>query len=188
MAAAIYDILGVKPSNFRVVSGTATVTVPISYINTFELSANIEALTFEGEGTSHTHNVSSEINGRLSVMQFNTDWLTKVAGVAEVTASMPTGVARIWHPELGTYPSVQAELNLRVKDMTASLGSEKIVRLYIWAMLLQNPLLITGVGNLEATTLQFDWSSLAVTTDLWGAAIPGVTGTQTVHYSIAELT
>lgn len=183
---AVYDILGVKPSRFKVVSGTASVEVPMSYLNTFALDPNITELTFEGEGTSHTHNVSSEINGSLSFMQFNTEWLTKVAGVAEVTAGLPAGVAKMWHPELGTYPNVQAEIDLRVKDMGAA-GAEKTVRLYIWAMQLQNPMLITGVGNLEAATLEYAWSSLAVTEDLWGDPIPGVTDPETVHYSIAEL-
>lgn len=188
MAAAIYDILGVKPSRFRVASGTALVDVPMSYLNTFEIDANIETLTFEGEGTSHDLNVSSKISGTLTFAQFNTDWLTKVAGVTEVTAGLPAGVGRMWHPELGTYPYIQAEIDIRAKDFGAA-GAEETLRVYIWKMLLQNPLLLSGIGNLEAVTQQFQWSSLATATDILGAAIPGVaTATQTVHASMAELT
>lgn len=182
-----WDILGLKPSRFRVVSGTAFADVPMSYVQSFDLDPNITELTFEGEGTSHTHNVSSEISGTMTFGQFNSDWLDFVVGATAVTgAGLPTGVAKMWHPELGTYPNVQAEIDMRVKDMGAA-GVEKTIRLYVWAMQLQNPLAISGVGNLEAVTQEYAWTSLAVDEDLLGTAIAGVTPPETVHYSIAEL-
>jgi hypothetical protein len=135
--------------------------------------------------------VSTQINGTLTVMAFNTDWLTVVAGVTRTTAGLATGaglqtpgVASLMHPELGTYPYVQMEVDMRAQD---SAGTEKELRTIVWKTKLQNPVTLSGVGNLEAVSLQFDWSSALTATDVLGAAIPGLTAGQETHFSIAEL-
>jgi hypothetical protein len=188
---AIYNLFGLKPSRFRVVSGTGLTDVPISYINEFEMDPNITELEFEGDGTTLTVPVSTQINGTLTVMAFNTDWLTIAAGVTRTTAGLATGagaqtpgIASLMHPELGTYPYVQMEVDMRAQDAA---GTEKQLRTIVWKTKLQNPITLSGVGNLEAVSLQFDWSSALTATDVLGAAIPGLTGTQQSHFSIAEL-
>jgi hypothetical protein len=181
---AVYRIFGVKPSNFQYVLSAALSPVPM-YIAGFTFNPNVQTLNFEYDGSSDSIQVSSAIDGTISLGAYNTDFIEKVAGAAAITSGLGAGIAKMWHPETGTYPFVQGELNIRVQDVGS--GAEGTLRAIVWKMKLQNPYALGNVGNLEANKQDLAWSSTLTQTDILGATIPGLSGSQKVHYSIAQL-
>ena len=182
---AVLKIFGVKPSKLRVASGTALVDVS-PYVNAFSLDPNIEELEFPYDGTSDTVQVGTELSGTIGMGKLNTDILDKVVGAVAVTAGLPAAFTSFWHPELGTYPYVQAEIYIRVQDDSNN-GAEGQYCIIVWKLKLQNPYVPGAIGNLEANNQELTWSSTLTATDVLGATIPGVTGSNQVHYTIAKV-
>jgi hypothetical protein len=182
--ANLYKYFGVHPSRLRVVSGTAFVNV-LPYLNGFSMDINEEELTFEYDGTSDVIALPSTLTGTISLGKLNTDVLTLAMGIPEVTAGLPADFTKLWHPDLGTYPYVQADIRIRTQDDLAA-GIEGETAIIIWAMKLGH-LAFSDLGNLEANVQTFSWSSTARTLDLLGAAIPGVTAPDALHWSYANV-
>jgi hypothetical protein len=183
----VYGIFGVHPSALRVASGTALVDVA-PYLNAFTMDPNVEELEFEYDGTSDSVPVGTKLTGTIGMGKFNTDLLTLLAGAVAITAASAIsglGVDSLWHPELGTYPFVQAEIDIRVQDHDT--GAEEELRIFIWKMKLQNPWVPGDIGNLEANTQTLNWSSTLTTGTILGAALPGAASANAIHYSIGHV-
>lgn len=185
MADAPYKIFGVHPSRLKVATSTAGTTSIDPYVNSFTMDFNLTTLTFEYSGTSDIIQVGSALTGTIGLGKFNTAILDSIVGVTAQTTGLMSGYAKQWNPELGTYPYVQMEIDLRVQDDAAS-GAETELTIVVWKAKLQNPFAPSDIGNLEANSQTLTWSATATATDILSAAIPGVTGQQTVTYSILK--
>jgi hypothetical protein len=187
MADAPYKIFGVHPSRLKVATSTSGTTSIDPFVNAFTMDFNLTTLTFEYSGTSDQVQVGSALTGTIGLGKFNTAILDSIVGVTAETSGLMSGYAKQWNPELGTYPYVQMEIDLRVQDDAAS-GAETELTIVVWKAKLQNPFAVGDVGNLEANTQTLSWSATSTATDILGAAIPGVTGDEIITYSILKAT
>ena len=167
-------------------AGTALAWVDLPFANAFNLDANINNVTFEGDGTQELVPISNGVTGTMTASKFTTDLLDKIAGIAPTTTNLPTDEASRYYPEEGTYPYVDARVTLKGIDDTS--GANVKLRLEIYKMKIQTPWTPGAAGNNAAMASELAWTSVKTTTDLLGRTLPGlISGSEGVHFSIAPL-
>lgn len=167
-------------------SGNAIAWVDLPFSNAFNLDANINNITFEGDGTQELVPISNGVTGTMTASKFTTDLLDKIAGITPTTTNLPTDEASRYYPEEGTYPYVDARVTLKgIDDVT---GANVKLRLEVYKMKIQTPWTPGAAGNNAAMQSELAWTSVKTTVDLLGRTLPGlVGGSEGIHFSIAPL-
>jgi len=165
---------------------TALAWVDLPFSNAFNLDANINNVTFEGDGTQELVAISNGVTGTVTASKFTTDLLDKIAGIVPTTVSLPTDEASRYYPEEGTYPYVDARVTLKGIDDIS--GANVKLRLEVYKMKIQTPWTPGAAGNNAAMQSELAWTSVKTTVDLLGRTLPGlISGSEGIHFSIAPL-
>src|SRR3954471_16149526 len=167
-------------------SGSGLAWVDLPFANAFNLDANINNVTFEGDGTQELVPISNGVTGTMTASKFTTDLLDRIAGIVPTTTGLPVDEASRYYPEEGTYPYVDARVTLKGIDDIS--GANVKLRLEIFKMKIQTPWTPGAAGNNAAMQSELAWTSVKTTVDLLGRALPGlIANSEGIHFSIAPL-
>lgn len=147
--------------------------------NQFTMNQNIKTLEFAGDHTTRRIYRPDGLDGVLGASAMTTD-LFAAAGVTEVTAGVPSGVASRFYPELGTYPDCQLDVYCFATDDADGSDTDVVIRVFLAKLQQYAP---DNAGNLAVQGTTLNWSGKKTLTDIDGADLPGVS-TQKVIYAI----
>jgi len=170
-------------------SGTAMhirALVWFSFSNAFNINANINNLTFQGDGTQEIVPLSNGITGTISASKFATDFLDKIAGSTKLSGSgLPADESARWFRETGTYPYVEALCKLKGINDSGD-GGDIELRLDVFKVKVQKPWTPANAGNNAVMGTEMAWTSIETKTGILGETLPGSIG-DGVHFAMAVL-
>jgi hypothetical protein len=160
-------------------------TVRLNMANAFNINANINNLTFQGDGTQELVPVSNGITGTMAASKWTTDILDKALAAAKLTTvQTPPDETSRWLPEIGSYPYVEGMVKLKGINDSGD-GSDVSLKITIFKMKVQKPWVPANAGNNAVQGMDLAWTSIQTQTDLLGGPIPN--SVDGVHYAIGVL-
>lgn len=159
--------------------------VRVQKVSEFTITPDIQTISIPGDGTVEQVFSTNGINGTLTHNKWTDEVLQIALGATLVNTNLDTTITSQLHPQLGTYPQVQMDVDLKATDGNNS-DADITRRIIIWKGKLQNPFVPGAAGNNALQPTQIQWSANPTTTDLFGIPISGATSN--VHYTMAKLT
>lgn len=172
----VFTAEGVNNLTGRLAGGSE---LDLPFCNSFVITPNTVTLQFRGDHTSQRIYRTDGITGTMAFDKWTTDFMV-IQNITEVTASLPSGYASRYYPELGTLPYVEIGCREFVTDDDA--GTDTLFNLTIFKTKLQ-PFVPAPLGNIAVVTNTFAWSGTPTLEDIDGGALTGVS-TEKVVYSL----
>lgn len=160
------------------------VPVRVTKVSEFTITPDIQTISIPGDGTVEQVFSTNGINGTLTENKWTDDVLQIALGATLYNTNLDSTITSQLHPQLGTYPLVQMDVDIKATDGDNS-DADITRRIIVWKGKLQNPFVPGAAGNNALQPTQIKWSANPTTTDLFGFAIKGATAD--VHYTMAKL-
>ena len=161
------------------------VPVRVFKVSEFTITPDIATISIPGDGTTEQVFSTNGINGTLTMNKWADEVLQIALGATIVNTNLDPSINTWLHPQLGTYPSVQMDVDLKATDGNNN-DANITRRIIIWKGKLQNPFVPGAAGNNALMPTQIKWSASPTTVDLFGLPINGATSN--IHYTMAKLT
>ena len=146
-------------------------------------NADIQDIAIPGDGTvEHVFRLQG-LTGTLTANKWPENVLINAMGITELTSGILSDMSSMLHPQLGSYPLVQMDVNLVALDGDNN-NATIYKRIVLWQVQLQNPFIPGAAGNNALEGTPINWSAQPVTTDLFGRTLPSVT--TAIHYSVGN--
>jgi len=158
--------------------------VRVYKVSEFTITPDIQTISIPGDGTVESVFSTNGIRGTLTENKWTDDVLQIALGATLYNTNLDSTITSQLHPQLGTYPLVQMDVDVKATDGDNS-DADITRRIIIWKGKLQNPFVPGAAGNNALMPTQIQWSANPTTTDLFGIAIKGATAD--VHYTMAKL-
>jgi hypothetical protein len=147
-------------------------------------NTDIQDIPIPGDGTvEHVFRMQG-LTGTLTANKWPEDVLKIGMGIPLLTTGIPPDMLTLMHPQEGTYPLAQMDVNLVALDGN-NMNATVTKRILIWQCQLQNPFVPGTAGNNALQGTPINWSAQPVMTDINGTPIPGAT--KQIHYSVGNV-
>ena len=158
--------------------------VRVQKVSEFTITPDIQTIPIPGDGTVEQVFSTNGINGTLTENKWTDDVLQIALGCILYNTNLDSTINSQLHPQLGTYPLVQMDVDIKATDGDNS-DADITRRIIIWKGKLQNPFVPGAAGNNALQPTQIQWSANPTTVDLFGIPIKGATAN--IHYTMAKL-
>lgn len=170
----------------HLISATVKILQPVQVHKTNDWTprADIQDIAIPGDGTvEHVFRLQG-LTGTLTANKWAEEVLQIAMGVTQTSTGILSDMTDWMHPEQGTYPLTQMDVNLVALDGDNN-NATITKRIIIWQCQLQNPFVPGTAGNNALQGTPLNWSAEPGTTDLFGRTVAGVT--QSIHYTIGNV-